>query len=69
MKLVREYPSVADAYIDKGMLETNGIECVISNNAMSEVFPAPDSGTGRVQLYVPDDKYNDARSLLMGDIE
>lgn len=64
MKIVKEYPTVTDAYIDKGMLETNGISCYVNESSMSEVFPAPDSGTGRVQLYVSEQDFESARKLL-----
>lgn len=64
MTLIREYDSEESAYIDKGYLESNGIKCVVSTDAISTVFPAPGAGTGTTSLYCESDKADDARKLL-----
>lgn len=64
MRLINQYSNEAEAYIDKGYLESNGIPCDIQANAMSEIFPAPGSGTGSIDLYVPDEDYEKASELL-----
>lgn len=64
MLLLNQYSNEAEAYIDKGYLESNGIKCEIISNAMSDIFPAPGSGVGSIDLYVADDQYNEASQLL-----
>lgn len=64
MRLLREYSAEAPAYIDKGMLNANGVNSVIVENAVSSVFPAPDAGIGTVKLYVAASDYEKAKALL-----
>ena len=64
MTLLNQYSNEAEAYIDKGYLESNGIECEVVSNAMSDIFPAPGSGNGSIDLYVPDSEYEKASQLL-----
>ncbi len=46
------YPDAVSAYIVKGVLNTNGIECVITNERMSGIFPLPDLPIGQVNILV-----------------
>lgn len=64
MKLLQIYDTESAAYIDKGFLKNNDIPAYVEQNAMSSVFPAPDSGTSSIGLFVDDDKYEEARHLL-----
>lgn len=64
MRLLNQYSNEAEAYIDKGFLESYGIECDVISNAMSDIFPAPGSGNGSIDLYVPDQQYEKASQLL-----
>lgn len=64
MTLLQEYDTPQEAYIVKGMLESNGIEAYASVSGMSSVFPAPDSGTGTTAVYVADDSVEKAGELL-----
>lgn len=64
MKLINQYSNEAEAYIDKGYLESNGIRCEVISNAMSDIFPAPGSGNGSIDLYVEDDDFQKAQQLL-----
>lgn len=64
MELFKEYRSAADAYIDKGLLEDNGINCVVIEDALSSIYPTPDSVTGRIKLYVDDGMLQISRELL-----
>ena len=64
MRLINQYSNEAEAYIDKGYLESNGIECEVVSNAMSDIFPAPGSGNGSIDLYVADSDYDKAYQLL-----
>lgn len=64
MKLLNQYSNEAEAYIDKGYLESNGIKCDVISNAMSDIFPAPGAGNGSIELYVSDEDYQKAYKLL-----
>lgn len=64
MRLLNQYSNEAEAYIDKGYLESNGIQCDVISNAMSDIFPAPGSGNGSIDLYVPESEYERASELL-----
>ena len=64
MKLLNQYSNEAEAYIDKGFLESNGIECEVISNAMSDIFPAPGAGNGSIDLYVEDSQFEKAADLL-----
>lgn len=70
MTLLQEYDTPQEAYIVKGMLESNGIEAYVSVSGMSSVFPAPDSGTGTTAVYVSDGSIEKAREILRrhGDV-
>lgn len=64
MVLLQEYDTPQEAYIVKGMLESHGIEAYISQSVLSSVFPAPDSGTGAVGVYVSEQSLEKAKNLL-----
>lgn len=64
MVLLEEYDTPQEAYIVQGMLEANGIDASVSDNSFSSVFPAPDAGTGSVQLFVAEKDVEKARELL-----
>lgn len=64
MKLLNQYSNEQEAYIDKGMLEANGIPAEVISNAMSDIFPAPGAGNGSIDLYVPEKDYDEASRLL-----
>ncbi|MCH5233321.1 MAG: DUF2007 domain-containing protein [Muribaculaceae bacterium] len=64
MRLINQYSNVAEAYIDKGFLESNGIKAEVVSDAMSDIFPAPGAGGGSINLYVPDSDYEKASELL-----
>lgn len=64
MRLLNEYSNEAEAYIDKGYLESNGVECEVISNAMSDIFPTPGAGNGSIDLYVADSDYEKASELL-----
>ena len=64
MELLNQYSNEAEAYIDKGFLESNGIKCEVVSNAMSDIFPAPGSGNGSIDLYVDNSQFKEASELL-----
>lgn len=50
--LFNTYYNDADAYIDKGVLETNGVPCVITNELVSSVYPLTITPLGAIRLWV-----------------
>lgn len=64
MKLLKIYNTEAEAYIDKAYLADNGIEALVESNAMSSVFPAPDSGTSSIGIFVDDADFERAHALV-----
>lgn len=65
MTLLESYPNLQEAYIDKGFLEAHGIDCIVQQNAISELYPGPIlAGAGQIYLYVPDPLARQARELL-----
>lgn len=62
--LLNEYYSDAEAYIAKGVLETNGIPCVINNEIMSSVYPITVTTLGAIRLMVFERDLETARELL-----
>lgn len=64
MTVVNQYSEQTRAYIDRGFLESQGIPAVVQADAMSEIFPAPGSGSGSIYLLVPDKDAEKAEQLL-----
>ncbi len=62
--LLNEYYSDAEAYIAKGVLETNGIPCIINNEIMSSVYPITVTTLGAIRLMVFERDLETARELL-----
>ncbi|MEZ3591697.1 MAG: DUF2007 domain-containing protein [Muribaculaceae bacterium] len=58
------YYSDADAYIDKGVLETNGVPCVIMNEIISTVYPLTMTPLGAIRLMVPRELLEEARRIM-----
>ncbi|MEF9923741.1 MAG: DUF2007 domain-containing protein [Muribaculaceae bacterium] len=49
----QEFYSSVEANIVKGVLETNGVQCIITNEVMStSVFTLPDTSMGAMRLLV-----------------
>ncbi|MDO4320460.1 MAG: DUF2007 domain-containing protein [Bacteroidales bacterium] len=61
--VVATFNTQGEAYIAKGMLESNGIESVLNNATISSVYPMTDTWTP-LELLVPADKIEEARKLL-----
>lgn len=64
MTTIQEYSNQAEAYIDKGYLDSQGIPAKVISDALSELFPAPGSGSGSIYLIVPDNYADRARELM-----
>ena len=63
------YPDAVSAYIAKGVLNTNGIECVITNERMSGIFPLPDLPIGQVRILVFEKDLEMARNIMSSTAE
>ncbi len=64
MTVIQRYSNQAEAYIDQGFLESNGIPAEVNADALSETFPAPGAGIGSITLVVPDNLAHEAIKLL-----
>lgn len=61
--LLRSYSNLQEAEIDKGLLESNGIPCVLQNEAISSVYPMTDTWTP-LNMLIPESFALEARELL-----
>jgi hypothetical protein len=52
LALFGTYYSDAEAYIAKGVLETNGVPCAITNEIISSVYPLSTTPLGAIRLWV-----------------
>lgn len=64
MVKLRDFSFLDEAYIVKGMLESNGIPGVVQENSLYSVYPTPYAGQPAATLYVPDDLAEKAEKLL-----
>lgn len=46
------YVNDADAYIAKGVLQTNGVPCIINNEIFSSVYPVGLAPWGSIKLLI-----------------
>ena len=67
--LLDTYYSDVDAYIAKGVLETNGIPCIINNEIMSSVYPITVTSLGEIRLLIFRRDLEEARRLLAGNAD
>lgn len=63
MAVVNEYTNSAEAYIDKGFLESHGIPAEVDADALSSIYPGI-GGLGSIALVVPDSCLKEATELL-----
>ena len=50
--VIREFATDIEAHIAKGVLESNGVVCVLENEIISSVYPMAFSSLGYVKLLV-----------------
>ncbi|CAN5332582.1 hypothetical protein BH10PAT1_BH10PAT1_0280 [soil metagenome] len=62
--VINSYQSRAIAEIDKGLLEANGIEAIISQNDVNGANPLPLSNSISVSLKVKAEDLSKAKELL-----
>ena len=58
------FPDAVSAYIIKGVLNTNGIECVVTNERMSTILPMPGLPICEVRLLVKEKDLNEAIRII-----
>lgn len=62
--IIREYATGFEAHVAKGVLESNGVICVINNEIMSSVYPMAFSSLGFVKLLVRQEDETLANEML-----
>ena len=62
--LLNEYYTEAEALFDKGILKSNGIPCMISNELMSSIYPGTITSLGAIRLLVFKRDLDEAKKLL-----
>lgn len=62
--LFNTYYDLADAYIDKGVLETNGVPCVITNEIISNVYPVAMTPQGAIRLWIKRQDADLAKAII-----
>ena len=69
VKLVEVYRAVgeAEAQIIKGLLESNGIPCLLKSNAAPSVHVFTVDGMGEVKVMVKESRAEEAKKLIVGE--
>jgi len=69
VKLVEVYRAVgeAEAQIIKGLLESNGIPCLLKSNAAPSVHVFTVDGMGEVKVMVRESTAEEAKRLIVGE--
>jgi len=69
VKLVEVYRAVgeAEAQIIKGLLESNGIPCLLKSNAAPSVHVFTVNGLGEVRVMVKESTVEEAKRLIVGE--
>lgn len=67
-ELFNVYGNQADAFIAKGVLETNGIKCFIEGETLSSVYPSQLSFSG-IRLFIRKGDFLIADQLLTGNLK
>lgn len=66
--VLRSFESLADATYVKDMLEQNGVESFISNEAMSQLYPFFSSSVHGIPLHILEEDLEKANNIL-SDLE
>ncbi len=53
-----------EAEIIRGILETNGIEANLEQEAVGKIYGLTTDGLGEVKVYVPKDRVEEAKKVL-----
>jgi hypothetical protein len=65
MILARSYQSREEAFIVQGLLRNFNIDSYLNSNAVSSIFPAPNGGIARTDLYVDESNAKAVEEILM----
>lgn len=64
LEVIRSYTNTDEAYLTKGLLESNGIEAVIQDVGGNSVFPSLNVDNGSVNLLVEQKNARKAQEIL-----
>ena len=62
--ILREFDNVVEAHIARGVLESNGVECILNNEAISSIYPSLPNSLGSIQLLVREEDVEQAEAIL-----
>ena len=62
--ILREFDNVVEAHIARGVLECNGVVCILNNEAISSIYPSLPNSLGSVQLLVREEDVEQAEAIL-----
>lgn len=62
--VIREFANDFEAHIARGVLESNGIACIINNEIMSSVYPMAHTSIGYIKLLVRQEDEVQANKIL-----
>ena len=61
---VATFDNTAEAYLHKGLLESEGIPCVVKDEHMTQIYPGKNYANGGVRLQVRQRHIYKARKIL-----
>lgn len=62
--VLREFSSDVEAHIALGVLQSNGVECVLNNEILSSVYPLTMTSFGSIKLLVRSTDADIAEQIL-----
>ena len=62
--ILREFDNVVEAHIARGVLESNGVVCILNNEAISSIYPSLPNSLGSIQLLVREEDVEQAEAIL-----
>lgn len=62
--VLESYNSDVEAYIARGVLESNGVKCIINNEIMSSIYPLTLTSIGGIKLLVRREDFELAKEIL-----
>ncbi len=60
--LLKTNPNEAEIF--RGILETNGIEAKLEQEAVGKIYGLTTDGLGEVKIYVPKDQLEEAKKII-----
>ncbi len=62
--VLESYNSDVEAHIARGVLESNGVKCIINNEIMSSIYPLTLTSIGGIKLLVRREDFELAKEIL-----